>query len=287
MRRARPGEVADPVAVAVHVRLDVEAVDDRGLPPQVAGVGDLHDCPPQARQQLAPRPAAGTAPGPCRRGGGRRGRTRCAPARRSGRPARRHRRRRAPPLRISLVGRIARAPRRTSSGCSMSQHSGATPARCATDPSRWRGPRHPSARARRAPAAPRGPGRRCRGIVHDRAQRVGGLRHGREAVGPARDPARGLGADGGAEQRRRRSGPAPDARVDAPRTCPSCDTRSPARRRRMMSTLSSSRALRSSLDGQGSPVTCSFIASPLPSAAQNRPGNISSSVAIACAMITG
>ena len=55
----------------------------------------------------------------------------------------------------------------------------------------------------------------------------------------------------------------------------------------MTSTLSASRALRSSFAGHGSPVTCSFIASPLPSAAQKRPGNISSSVAIACAMITG
>ena len=37
------GEVADPVVVAVHVRLDVEAVDHRALPPQVAGVGDPHN----------------------------------------------------------------------------------------------------------------------------------------------------------------------------------------------------------------------------------------------------
>ncbi len=36
------GEVAHPVAVAVEERLDVEAVDDRGLPPQIARVGDLH-----------------------------------------------------------------------------------------------------------------------------------------------------------------------------------------------------------------------------------------------------
>ena len=42
---------------------------------------------------------------------------------------------------------------------------------------------------------------------------------------------------------------------------------SPARRERMISTHSSSRALRSGLDGQRSPVMCSFDASPVPSAA--------------------
>ena len=35
-------EVARAVVVPVHVRLDVEAVDDRGLPPEVAAVGDPH-----------------------------------------------------------------------------------------------------------------------------------------------------------------------------------------------------------------------------------------------------
>ena len=64
-------------------------------------------------------------------------------------------------------------------------------------------------------------------------------------------------------------------------------TLSPACRRRITETQSRSRASRSGLDGHGSPVTCSFRASPLPSAAQNRPGNISSSVAIAWAVITG
>jgi hypothetical protein len=48
-----------------------------------------------------------------------------------------------------------------------------------------------------------------------------------------------------------------------------------------------SRASRSSLRGQGSPVTCSFIASPLPSATQKRPGNIAPRVAIAWATIAG
>ncbi|CPU60850.1 Uncharacterised protein [Mycobacteroides abscessus] len=55
----------------------------------------------------------------------------------------------------------------------------------------------------------------------------------------------------------------------------------------MTSTHSRSRASRSAFVGQRSPVTCSFIASPEPSAAQNRPGNIAPSVAIACATIAG
>jgi hypothetical protein len=55
----------------------------------------------------------------------------------------------------------------------------------------------------------------------------------------------------------------------------------------MTSTDAFSRSLRSGFGGQGSPVMCSFIASPLPSAAQNRPGNISPRVAIACAMTAG
>src|SRR4029453_15139805 len=35
-------EVADAVAVPVHERLDVQAVDDRVLPPEIGGVGDPH-----------------------------------------------------------------------------------------------------------------------------------------------------------------------------------------------------------------------------------------------------
>ncbi len=55
----------------------------------------------------------------------------------------------------------------------------------------------------------------------------------------------------------------------------------------MMSTHSPRRALRTDFTGQSSPVICSFIASPLPSATQNRSGNIWASVAAACAMIAG
>ena len=39
-------EVARPVAVPVHERLDVQAVDHRVLPPQVARLGDPHAAPP-------------------------------------------------------------------------------------------------------------------------------------------------------------------------------------------------------------------------------------------------
>ncbi len=55
----------------------------------------------------------------------------------------------------------------------------------------------------------------------------------------------------------------------------------------MTSTHSSSRACRSGLGGQRSPVMCSLTASPDPSAIQNRPGNIAASVAEAWAMIAG
>ena len=55
----------------------------------------------------------------------------------------------------------------------------------------------------------------------------------------------------------------------------------------MTSTHSSRRASRTSLRGQTSPVTCSLLASPEPSAAQNRPGNMLASVAIACAVMAG
>ena len=56
------GEVADAVAVAVEEGLDVEAVDDRRLPPQVAGVGDLHSDSSRRRgSSSASAPLRGTA----------------------------------------------------------------------------------------------------------------------------------------------------------------------------------------------------------------------------------
>jgi hypothetical protein len=55
----------------------------------------------------------------------------------------------------------------------------------------------------------------------------------------------------------------------------------------MISTHSRRRALRSAFAGQASPDTLSFTNCPLPTAIQKRSGNISASVAAACAMIAG
>jgi hypothetical protein len=55
----------------------------------------------------------------------------------------------------------------------------------------------------------------------------------------------------------------------------------------MTSTHSRRRALRAALSGHGSPVTCSLENSPVPNATDSLPGNISASVAIACATIAG
>ena len=70
-------------------------------------------------------------------------------------------------------------------------------------------------------------------------------------------------------------------------TSPSWLTSSPANSARITSTHSPRRWLRISLRGQSCPVMCSLDASPVPSAAQNRPGYIVASVAAACAMIAG
>ena len=145
-----PGEVADPVAVVVQVRLDVEAVDDRRLPPQVARVGDLHRRLPQRREQLAARRGRGTSPGPCRRRGGRRGRTRSRRVRDplgelAGVVGDQHR------LAQRVVVEVARRARRTSSGCSMSQSRGPDTAEC----------RHWSRRDRRGRTASSAPRETC------------------------------------------------------------------------------------------------------------------------------
>jgi hypothetical protein len=55
----------------------------------------------------------------------------------------------------------------------------------------------------------------------------------------------------------------------------------------MMSAHSSSRALRSDLGGQATPMMSSLSRWPLPRASQKRPGNISASVAAACATMAG
>jgi hypothetical protein len=64
-------------------------------------------------------------------------------------------------------------------------------------------------------------------------------------------------------------------------------TVSPAHRARITSTDSLSRAFRSGLGGHAAPVTCSFRASPLPAASQNRPGYMSARVAAAWATTAG
>jgi hypothetical protein len=69
--------------------------------------------------------------------------------------------------------------------------------------------------------------------------------------------------------------------------CRSYDTISPAHNRRMAIAASCRRSLRTSFDGHGSPVMCSFENRPLPSATQNRPGYMSPIVAAACAITAG
>ena len=55
----------------------------------------------------------------------------------------------------------------------------------------------------------------------------------------------------------------------------------------MISTHSRRRSVRSAFGGQPSPVMCSLEASPVPRAIHSRSGNISHSVAAACATIAG
>ena len=45
-----PGEVADAVAIAVEECFDIEAIDDRVFPPEIAGRLDLHPFPPLRRR---------------------------------------------------------------------------------------------------------------------------------------------------------------------------------------------------------------------------------------------
>jgi hypothetical protein len=68
---------------------------------------------------------------------------------------------------------------------------------------------------------------------------------------------------------------------------PSSDTVSPRHSARITSTHSFRRSLRFGLSIHPCPVMCSFMYWPLPSATQNRPGNICDSVAAACAMMAG
>ena len=95
------------------------------------------------------------------------------------------------------------------------------------------------------------------------------------------------GADRGADQQRAGSSGSVHSLARSTVTSPSWLTSSPASSARMTSTHSRSRASRTSLRGQRLPGDVLVDASPLPSATQNRPGNIAPSVAAACAMIAG
>jgi hypothetical protein len=83
------------------------------------------------------------------------------------------------------------------------------------------------------------------------------------------------------------SGGSVQTRARSTRTSPLWLTSSPRSSARITSTHSRSRALRTSLCGHGSPVMCSLLASPVPSAAQKRPGYMAASVPMAWAMIAG
>ena len=122
--------------------------------------------------------------------------------------------------------------------------------------------------------------------VHHPLQRLLGLVDGYQAICPGGVPCGGRGGDGGADEVRHGFGQCPQpGTVDVDQAVVA-DLLAPSRRR-MTSTHSMRRWSRISLRGHTSPVTRSLDASPDPSAAQNRPGNICASVAIAWAMMTG
>ena len=199
----QPRQVAAPVAVGVEERLDVQAVDDRVLPPQVAGVGDPHGAgDPELRQhalaeRVDPRRLlladvvqveAVEARGPPARA-----------ARRRGGPGRSisARRRASPPAdvarRLVEVHRELEVPahRRARRRC------------CATGRARSRAPPRPSPRRTGAPAGTPARARRVAVGRRARAQRVVRLVDRDQPVGPARRPAGGRRRHGRGEQRRR------------------------------------------------------------------------------------
>ena len=256
-----------------------------GLPPQIARVGDLHSRPPQ-RAAAAPvrhgrRNAAWSLPTLWRY-------TRSNPMRsQPGDPVGQFARRRRRRARLCAAVRRSDRPR---------AHRTPRAARCPSSDPEIAACRHCS----RAIA-----GRRPRvfeGDVHLQHARTGSA-----APGTHPPPFAGRRA---AVRRSRGRQPIPRPRrlslrlTAAPRSgggaagllqirarwteiVPSRETSSPGHQVTDDVHGASSRAFRCVLVGHSSPVTCSFTASPLPSAAQNLPGNISSSVAMACAMITG
>ena len=121
--------------------------------------------------------------------------------------------------------------------------------------------------------------------VDDRAHGLARRRDGDEGVRPSAGPARRFSGERGRDDERRLKRAVVDAR--ATRTWPPAVTSSPAHSARMTSIDAFSRAVRSSLPGQGAPVICSLSASPLPTASQKRPAYISASVAAAWAITAG
>ena len=205
MRSIDAGEVAVAVAVGVEERLDVEAVDDRVAPPEVAGDLAAHSGAASAGSTSRPnasmnascswptwwmlissKPSSAASREPRRRGGRgrpRRGRCRARPrAARAGRPRRSARRSRGPSRAAARRRWCATGPRRSrSASSSVGAHETCT---CSTIG---------------LPSPP--PSRKA----DDHAlERLGGAVDGDQAVGPAAHPARRLLADGGADQRRRR-----------------------------------------------------------------------------------
>ena len=122
--------------------------------------------------------------------------------------------------------------------------------------------------------------------VDDGAQGVDGPRDGDESVGPRADQAGGLGGDGRPDEQRRGLGQAPHARAIHTHETVVGHLLAAQQRADHLDALEEP-GVPSAFTGHRSPVTCSFTASPEPSAAQKRPGNMSASVAIAWAVTAG
>ena len=194
----QPGKVAAAVAVGVEERLDVEAVDDRVLPPQVAGGLEPHSggstCSPKTSMNAA---------GPGRRGAGRRRRT---PARRTPRSTRRGAptsdetaptRPRPRAARTSRRHRTARPSPGPSTAAARTRS-------CATGRTQSPAPRRRSLPTRGGPARrPACPHPRARGRRRGRVRGVPRLVDRDQPVRPLAREAGRLGAHRRGQQRRR------------------------------------------------------------------------------------
>ena len=284
MRSVRPGEVAAAVGVGVQERLDVEAVDDRVLPPEVAGGLGPHA---QRREHALPEGVderlelladvvevdrVEAERGELLQPGDvllEVGRDEHAAAHVLGAHEARG---------LVELPRPSAGPTGAAAGTGW----------CATGRRRCRAPAARPAPTTGGPGGtPACPRRRRRG--RRRATRSSCSRGWLIVTSPsAHSPAQpavaaltaapiSFGGCAGSVHSRARSTV----------TSPSWSTTSPANSARMTSTHSRRRALRVALSGHGSPVMCSLDASPVPSATQKRPGYISASVAAAWAMIAG